>query len=549
MQRRCRSTEIEFSISGLEQEYCRRNDLPLPVLAPAERLRNMLIFRNRTYLYNGTCAVSGKKMLTCFPPGSGCRACDVDVWRSDRIDNRQVGRDYDSGRPFFSQMLDLYHAAYLPGLTANRATMENCDYGDGIEYAKNCYLIFASSYVQDCMFCYLVRRCRDLLDCVYCFDSELCYECADVRNCFNLKWSRHCENCSDSSFLFNCTSCSDCYCCTNLAHKKHCLNNKQLSEKEYFRRVHALALDRRDVVAEEKRRFANFSSTASVKYFRGVNIENCSGDFLYNSKNCEHCFFVSNSEDCADCLELDGAKQAILQAYFGFNSELVYNSLLAGANAYNLRFCQECWTNVAELEYCMQCSNGVEQCFGCVGLTRASYCILNKQYRKNEYFELIKQIKAQMSANGEYGHFFPAAFSPFYYNESTAQMFYPLLREDALKRGFRWHDSETEEQSAASCPPDGLPANEEEVLNKAFACRETGKAYRFVRPELQFYRRQHLPLPDCAPMERIRARLGFYNLTQLTDRPCSSCSAPLRTSCAENTRRVLCGDCFRREVY
>ena len=549
MRRELQATEEKFAVSELERDYCSRSDIPLPHSSSAERLRNMLVFRNRTHLYNGQCALSGKKMLTCFPPGSAYRACHPEVWSSDQIDNRRYGRPYDFQRGFFAQFRALYQTAYLPGLTVNLATMENCEYGDGITFAKNCYLVFGSSHLEDCMFCYLVRRCRSVLDCVCCYDCELCYECINVRNCYNLKWSEHCEHCRDSSFLFNCTGCSDCYGCTNLVQKQHCFYNQPLGQEAYAARLAAVDLTHGEVIEREKQRFAEFSAGAAVQYFRGTSIETCSGNFLYHSKNCGDCYFVAECEDCSACLDLTRAKNCIVQAYFGLNCELVYHSVVAGENAFNLRFCVECWTNVRDLEYCIQCSQGVAQCFGCVGLRRASCCILNQQYSRAEYEDLTRRIRQQMRERGEYGRFFPATMAPFYYNESTAQLFYPLERAAALKRGYAWHDEAPETPGNLPLPPASLPDNDEQLLGAAYACSETGKAFRYVRPELQFYRAQRIAPPTRAPLERMRRRLGFYNLTALGERACDNCGTVLRTCYALSLRPVLCEDCYQAATY
>ena len=59
-----------------------------------------------------------------------------------------------------------------------------------------------------------------------------------------------------------------------------------------------------------------------------------------------------------------------------------------------------------------------------------SYCILNKQYTKEEYEALVSKIIEQMNTmpyvdkNGvtyKYGEFFPIELSPFGYNETVAQ--------------------------------------------------------------------------------------------------------------------------------
>ena len=42
----------------------------------------------------------------------------------------------------------------------------------------------------------------------------------------------------------------------------------------------------------------------------------------------------------------------------------------------------------------------------------------------------------------KYGEFFPSELSPFAYNESIAQEYFPLTKEEALAKGFTWQDSE-----------------------------------------------------------------------------------------------------------
>ena len=112
--------------------------------------------------------------------------------------------------------------------------------------------------------------------------------------------------------------------------------------------------------------------------------------------------------------------------------------------------------------------------FGCVGLRNKEYCILNKQYTKEEYEELVPKIikqmnempyiskipnaKIQMSNQIQnpnvkinnkpreivyrYGEFFPPELSPFCYNETIAQEYFPLTKREALERGYRWKDPE-----------------------------------------------------------------------------------------------------------
>jgi len=63
-------------------------------------------------------------------------------------------------------------------------------------------------------------------------------------------------------------------------------------------------------------------------------------------------------------------------------------------------------------------------------LNTAKYCILNKQYTKEEYEKLMPKIIEYMEKTEEWGEFFPASLSPFGYNETIAMEYFPLTREE-----------------------------------------------------------------------------------------------------------------------
>ncbi|RIL07560.1 MAG: hypothetical protein DCC75_09925, partial [Proteobacteria bacterium] len=363
---------------------------------------------------------------------------------------------------------------------------------------------------EDCMFSQWMWRCRDCLDCVYAFDSELCFECSDIRSCYNIKFSEHCENCRNSSFLLDCRGCSDCYGCVGLERASFCFFNQQLSSEDYRCKLAEINLGSFKEYSSQQANFQTFRSGFPLRHSYGRSNENSSGNFLYNTKNCFDSYFVSNSQDTINCLGLDNAKSSILQASYGDDSELVYLSTGIGDNAYNVKFSWECWCNVSDLEYCMYCTQGASNCFGCIGVRRASCCILNKQYSEREYEELLPRVKAHMTANAEYGEFFPARFSPHAYNRSWAQQFLPLQAEECRILGFRWH-----EQNEA-CPRGEaeLPDTAEEVretdLEKVLRCSITGKPYRITKRELEYYQRNALPLPRQAPLERIKLKHKLF---------------------------------------
>jgi hypothetical protein len=89
------------------------------------------------------------------------------------------------------------------------------------------------------------------------------------------------------------------------------------------------------------------------------------------------------------------------------------------------------------MRYCDGC-NACDSCFGCIGLQHKKYCILNKQYAKEEYESLMTKIVEQMQKNDEWGKFFPPELSPYAYNETAAFIYYPLSKDEVTSNGWKW---------------------------------------------------------------------------------------------------------------
>ncbi len=163
--------------------------------------------------------------------------------------------------------------------------------------------------------------------------------------------------------------------------------------------------------------------------------------------------------------------------------------------------------------YCDSCYSGNSHLFGCVGLRGKSYCILNKQYSKGEYEALVPQIIEHMQADGEWGEFFAAKTSPFGYNETIAQEYFPLTRDEALARGFNWSDYRAPLPVVTkTIPADKLPTDitkiPDDILNWAIICEVTDRPFKIIPQELEFYRKFGLSVPRRHPDQRHVDRLA-----------------------------------------
>lgn len=196
-----------------------------------------------------------------------------------------------------------------------------------------------------------------------------------------------------------------------------------------------------------------------------------------------------------------------------------------------------------------------KDCFGCAGLKNAQYCVFNKQCSKEEYEGLVSRIIEHMKQCGEYGEFFPVSLSPFAYNETIAQEYFPFTREQILERGWRWRDEIDETPKVqkvipASQLPDSIDAVADDILNWAIECEATKRPFKIVKQELDFYRKMHLPLPHFHPDERHRRRMQLRNPRKLWKRACVKCGKEIQTTYApDRPEKVYCEECYLATVY
>ena len=201
-------------------------------------------------------------------------------------------------------------------------------------------------------------------------------------------------------------------------------------------------------------------------------------------------------------------------------------------------------------QFCFSCNS----CFGCTSLQQKTNCILNKQYLKGEYDVLAAKIIENMKANDEWGRFFPVALSPFAYNESMAMDWFPISKEEAISQKYAWKEHDEVLNVKKVIPADRLPDSindiPDDIVNWAIKCGKTGRPFRIVKQELDFYRKMKLPIPHLHPEERNKERLKRRHTRKLWKRKCTKCSKDIQTTYAPDcSEKVFCEECYLKEVY
>ena len=98
--------------------------------------------------------------------------------------------------------------------------------------------------------------------------------------------------------------------------------------------------------------------------------------------------------------------------------------------------------------------------------------------------------------------------------------------------------------------PDSIDDIPDDILNWAIKCEATGRPFRIIKQELEFYRKMKLPIPHFHPDERHRRRMALRNPRKLWRRPCGKCGKEMETTYApERPEIVYCESCYLQEVY
>jgi len=213
------------------------------------------------------------------------------------------------------------------------------------------------------------------------------------------------------------------------------------------------------------------------------------------------------------------------------------------------------------VDYSMYANSGCRDCFGCVNIKKKQYCILNKQYTKEEYEKLKTQIISDMDKNPfidergrvyKYGEFLPTMMSPFGYNETIAQEYFPLSEKEASEKNFNWFEKEKPVYNitkTASELPDNLLEVKDNILDDVMGCITCKRGFRIVENELNFLRKFNLPIPRNCPECRHRARFMETNMPKFYDRECMKCGTHIRTSYAPDRPEIVyCEKCYQQEI-
>lgn len=509
-----------------------------------------------------------------YPEGVPFPVYSNNEWWGGQWDARTYGRDVDFSRPFFEQFAEIDRLVPHSSRFVIEGNIINSDYINYCSAVKNCYLVFDSDVNEDSYYSYTLQNSKDVVDSLKVREGELCYECIDCLKCYKCLYCQNVQNSNECVFGYNLSNCTNCFGCVNLKNAEYYWFNEKLSKDDYEKHFGQIDLSRRSVVREWQEKFEEHKKKFPKQYMHGMNNQDCTGDYLLNSKNAIECYDGFRIEDSKYC---EAAFLPIKDCYETFEcgeeSSRFYYSAVCGFSSYNIRWSWGVMEGCSDIDYSYYCRS-IQDCFGCSNLKKAQYCILNKQYTKDEYEKLREKLIAHMKETGEWGEFFPPEYSPFAYNISNAGIFMPLTKEKAVAKGFRWDDSANINRGEVIEIPDSIKDVDDSWRDKVLADKDTGQKFKYIKQELEFYRRMNIPAPDKSFLERHKARMAKRNPKQLWSRTCDCvetthtnhytkieldprlrgddnrvCKRPFQTTWDPALgERVYCKECFLEEI-
>jgi hypothetical protein len=547
----CTMCRNQFEVTSDDLEFYKKMGVPVPAKCPECRFRLRALWRNEMTLYTRACMLCQKSVISMYSPKLPYTIYCEKCWDSDQWDPRSYARDYDPGRPFFDQLKDLLVAVpkkttYVSSGSGPNINSEYTNFAGG---NKNCYLIFNSGECEDVLYSRSMRFCKDSLDLYFSNNVERCYECLNVNQSNGVIFGQHSSGCVDSAFIINGSGLNNCFGCVNLRGKSYHFKNQPLEKAEYERRVHEIMGSHSKLKAFRKE-FDEWSLQFPRRENANLKTVDSEGDYLTECKNARQCFEAFRCEDVRYVFSSKNAKDSYDILGYGFDSELLLDCVATGFSQRAIG-CSTCEQG-QEYAYSFALKN-VKYCLGCDGLRGAQYCILNKQYEKEDYLRLREKIVEELVRDGQYGSMMPASLAPFGYNESVGQDNLPLTREEAAALGLPWQDDFQVTRGKETLKPEQIPDRIEDVqdsiLKDVLACTDCSRNYRLTPAELQFYRKMVLPIPRQCFYCRHADRLKRRGPMKIFDRQCAKCQKAIKTTYSlERPEIVYCESCYQREV-
>lgn len=529
--------------------------------------------------------MSGQDIISIFPDDTSFPVYQFQEYSSDSWNPFDYGVDIENDKTLFSQIQDFLRKTPKRGLNiAAWATMENCDYCNYGFASKDCYMCqvplmselcyyshspFQSKYNFDC---YLNEKCENAYESSYCIES------------YKIFYSDFVEGGSDCYFCYDIQGSQYCIWCVGISGKQYHIFNEEVTKREYEETLANILSSQKNLESFRKK-YENFKKNFPRKNLRNIWSENSYGNTIRYSKDMTACFGAIWLEKGYYSTIVWLESNNLVSCASGWSgSSYVYQTVWFSASN-NSAF--NCFGSGNQCFYNYDCRDS-EHCMFSVGLINQKYCIFNKQYSEKEYFRIKETLIKKLEKEWIWGEFFQSELSLFPYNDSPANDYYPVekivyldekknviktevwssngvgtvyilepenfISEAILdlqwkeKIKIKWRTREVEydiPDKADILKGENIPEIQDVsdgIVDTVILCEVSGRPYRIISQELDFYKKYKLPLPRRHPEIRFQKRFQKSPKNTLYLRACVECKEEVLT--AWDKWDIVCEVCY-----
>lgn len=502
-------------------------------------------FLNDKYLYKRKCDKTKKDMVSIYAPGSQLKIFESDIYKKMMSEDYWLTYSKDINDDITLDFKNLF--LEFPKQSRDiHSWLENALYSSHTWWAKNVYLsywVFVDC--EDIYYSFSVWRwCKNVFNSYKVSWSNNIYYSSLITKSYEIIYS---HNIINSNFLFFCeniTNCSNCIFCCNLANKDYCIFNKQYSKEKYLvieKKIRSEIKDY-DRFLYYKDLYNDFLERESINEACIINnSEKACWDNIFDSTNLSNCFYLywtSDSCNCMNCSTFEWIKNTnlfnLIEAWPAENCIWVVSVWWWDSPSTNIYFSQYCSWASSKLYYCFDIVS-CKECIFCIWLRNKEFCILNKQYTKEDYFIKKEKIKNDLIKIWKWWDFIWFDFIKFPYNDTLAYDYFKInkiifpdweeqiidknsywtveiLSDDFIsdatidfwswkKHNIKWRTKDREiniPSQAETINAKDLPNTfevDEDILKKVIICEKSQRPFKIMPLELEFIKKRNLPIP------------------------------------------------------
>jgi hypothetical protein len=412
---------------------------------------------------------------------------------------------------FFDAFQQLFLSIQLPWFH-HYYEVENAPYSNHISSSANVYLSYhVTGNCENIMYSLSTKiHAKNVYNSVMSWMySENVYQSLGILRSSNIFYSRFIQDSHNIWFSTDLVWCHDCIFCHDIQNISYAINNISYPKEVYFQK--------KDQILKNKEHFyTNYLKMPSI----GGNIgsKNTSGKYCNLSEDVQNGYYSTHIKTGRNVLfagHPDGLED-IYNGVFVSAGRGYYGACAVGGDAteiYNsisMMRSFECYYSYF-LERC-------SFCFGCIWLKNKSYCILNRQYTKEDWYRKVWEIFETMLLDGTFWKFFPATLSPFYFDDSLANLM--LWNYDRKRLETKWFLFSPENTRGQTLRQEAIESwafsqyisnAESYIIDDAILWKilhgTDGKCYTIQKREKDFLEQFHLPIPETHPFTRMMDHL------------------------------------------